>query len=121
MDVIDGLENIEAHDRELAERMMAGITQIPHINIIGPKDASKRCGIITFTLDGVHPHDIASLLSEEHIAIRAGHHCAQPLGQYLCQTATARASLYFYNTEEEVDTFLEKVAKLREWSGYKEA
>ncbi len=115
-----GLENIEAHDRELAERMMAGITQIPHINIVGPKDASKRCGIITFTLDGVHPHDIASLLSEEHIAIRAGHHCAQPLGQYLNQTATARASLYFYNTEEEVDIFLEKVAKLREWSGYKD-
>ena len=115
-----GLENIEAHDRELAQHMMAGITQIPHINIIGPKDASKRCGIITFTLDGVHPHDIASLLSEEHIAIRAGHHCAQPLGQYLNQTATARASLYFYNTEEEVDTFLKKVAKLREWSGYKD-
>ncbi|MCR4948846.1 MAG: SufS family cysteine desulfurase [Treponema sp.] len=115
-----GLENIEAHDRELAERMMAGISQIPHINIVGPKDASKRCGIITFTLDGVHPHDIASLLSEEHIAIRAGHHCAQPLGQYLNQTATARASLYFYNTEEEVDHFLEKVAKLREWSGYKD-
>lgn len=115
-----GLENIEAHDRELAQRMMAGITQIPHINIIGTKDASKRCGIITFTLDGVHPHDIASLLSEEHIAIRAGHHCAQPLGQYLGQTATARASLYFYNTEEEVDTFLEKVSHLREWSGYKD-
>ena len=115
-----GLENIEAHDCELAERMMKGITQIPHINIIGSHDATKRCGIITFTLDGVHPHDIASLLSEEHIAIRAGHHCAQPLGQYLGQTATARASLYFYNTEEEVDLFLEKVAKLREWSGYKD-
>lgn len=82
--------------------------------------AAKCCGIITFTLDGVHPHDIASFLSEEQIAIRAGHHCTQPLGQYLNQTATARASLYFYNTEEEVDFFLEKVAKLREWSGYKD-
>lgn len=81
---------------------------------------AKHCGIITFTLDGVHPHDIAFLLSEEQIAIRAGHHCAQPLGQYLNQTATARASLYFYNTEEEVDFILEKVAKLREWSGYKD-
>ena len=114
-----GLENIEAHDQELAERMIAGIKNIPHVNIIGPDDASKRCGIITFTLDGVHPHDIATLLSEEHIAIRAGHHCAQPLGQYLGQTATARASLYFYNTEEEVDVFLEKLSHLREWSGYK--
>ena len=115
-----GLDNIEKHDRELAERMLCGIKQIPHINIIGPKDASKRCGIVTFTVDGVHPHDVATLLSEEHIAIRAGHHCAQPLGQYLGQTATARASLYFYNTEEEVDRFLEKLAKLREWSGYKD-
>ena len=114
-----GLENIEAHDQELAERMIAGIKNIPHVNIIGPDDASKRCGIITFTLEGVHPHDIATLLSEEHIAIRAGHHCAQPLGQYFGQTATARASLYFYNTEEEVDVFLEKLSHLREWSGYK--
>jgi len=115
-----GLENIEAHDKELAERMLNGMKQIPHINIIGPKEAEKRCGIITFTIDGVHPHDIASLLSEEQIAIRAGHHCAQPLGQYLGQTATARASLYFYNTEHEVDVFLEKISHLREWSGYKD-
>ena len=115
-----GLENIEEHDRILATRMLEGIKNIPHINIIGPRDASKRCGIVTFTVDGVHPHDVATLLSEEHIAIRAGHHCAQPLGQYLGQTATARASLYFYNTEDEVDTFLQKLAKLREWSGYKD-
>ena len=115
-----GLENIQAHDNLLASRLLEGIKKIPHINIIGPKDASKRCGIVTFTIDGVHPHDIASLLSEEHIAIRAGHHCAQPLGQYLGQTATARASLYFYNTEEEVDRFIEKLSKLREWSGYKD-
>ena len=115
-----GLENIQAHDNLLASRLLEGIKKIPHINIIGPKDASKRCGIVTFTIDGVHPHDIASLLSEEHIAIRAGHHCAQPLGQYLGQTATARASLYFYNTEDEVDRFIQKLAKLREWSGYKD-
>ena len=115
-----GLNNIEEHDKILAQRMITGLKNIPHVNLIGSDDASKRCGIVTFTIDGVHPHDIASLLSEEHIAIRAGHHCAQPLGQYLGQTATARASLYFYNTEEEVDTFLEKAAKLREWSGYKD-
>ena len=115
-----GLENIEEHDRILATRMLEGIKNIPHINIIGPRDASKRCGIVTFTVDGVHPHDVATLLSEEHIAIRAGHHCAQPLGQYLGQTATARASLYFYNTEDEVDIFLQKLTKLRQWSGYKD-
>jgi cysteine desulfurase/selenocysteine lyase len=115
-----GLENIEKHDAELACRIIEGMKNIPHINIIGPKDGNKRCGIVTFTVDGVHPHDVATLLSEEHIAIRAGHHCAQPLGQYLGQTATARASLYFYNTEEEADCFLEKIAKLREWSGFKD-
>ena len=115
-----GLDNIEKHDAELACRIIEGMKNISHVNIIGPKDGNKRCGIVTFTIDGVHPHDIASLLSEEHIAIRAGHHCAQPLGQYLGQTATARSSLYFYNTEEEVDVFLEKLSHLREWSGYKD-
>ncbi|MCR4580197.1 MAG: cysteine desulfurase [Treponema sp.] len=115
-----GLDNIEEHDRLLAERMLVGMKKIPHVNIVGPEDASKRCGIVTFTIDGVHPHDTASLLSEEHIAIRAGHHCAQPLGQYLGIQSSARASLYFYNTEEEIDLFLEKIAKLREWSGYKD-
>ena len=115
-----GLENIEKHDAALACRIIEGMKNIPHINIIGPKDGNKRCGIVTFTVDGVHPHDVATLLSEEHIAIRAGHHCAQPLGKYLGQTATARASLYFYNTEEEVDCFLEKLSHLREWSGFKD-
>ncbi len=114
-----GLDNIEKHDALLACRIIEGMKNIPHINIVGPKDGNKRCGIVTFTVDGVHPHDVATLLSEEHIAIRAGHHCAQPLGQYLGQTATARASLYFYNTEEEADKFLEKLSHLREWSGYK--
>ena len=115
-----GLDNIEKHDSLLACRIIDGMKNIPHVNIIGPKDGNKRCGIITFTVDGVHPHDIATLLSEEHIAIRAGHHCAQPLGQYLGQTATARSSLYFYNTEDEADVFLEKLSLLRSWSGYKD-
>ncbi len=115
-----GLENIEKHDAELACRLIAGMKNIPHVHLIGSDDGNKRCGIVTFTVDGVHPHDIASLLSAEHIAIRAGHHCAQPLGQYLGQSATARASLYFYNTEEEADTFLDKLSYLREWAGYKD-
>lgn len=115
-----GLDTIQEHDAALACRIIEGMKNIPHVNIIGPKDGNLRCGIVTFTVDGVHPHDVATLLSEEHIAIRAGHHCAQPLGQYLGQTATARASLYFYNTEVEADAFLEKLSHLREWSGYKD-
>ena len=115
-----GFDFIEEHERNLTIRMMAGMKKIPHINFVGSDEPLKRHGIVTFTIDGVHPHDIATLLSDEHIAIRAGHHCAQPLGQYLGIQSSARASLYFYNTEEEVDYFLEKIAKLREWSGYKD-
>lgn len=115
-----GMENIAKHDNELAVRLVEGMKKIPHVQIIGNKDGNKRCGIVTFTVDGVHPHDAASLLSGEKIAIRAGHHCAQPLGSYLGVPATARASLYFYNTEEEVDKLLEKIALLRKWSGYKD-
>ena len=115
-----GLDTITEHDNELAVRLIEGMKKIPHVNIVGNKDGRKRCGIVTFTVDGVHPHDIATLLSEENIAIRAGHHCAQPLGAYLGVPATARASLYFYNTEEEIDALLKNVAKLREWSGFKD-
>ncbi|WP_296692831.1 aminotransferase class V-fold PLP-dependent enzyme [Treponema sp. UBA7567] len=115
-----GIENISRHDNLLAVKLIEGLKKIPHVSIVGNKDGNKRCGIVTFTVDGVHPHDIATLLSDEKIAIRAGHHCAQPLGAYLGVPATARASLYFYNTEEEIDFFLSKVAKLREWSGYKD-
>ena len=115
-----GLDNIAKHDLELTTRLMEGMRKIPHVNFVGPDDPTKRPGIVTFTIDGVHPHDIASLLSEDHIAIRAGHHCAQPLQQYLGINASARASLYLYNTEEEIDIFLEKVAQLRKLSGYKD-
>lgn len=115
-----GLENIESHCDNLAKMMMEGMKQIPHINIIGNDDPSKHSGIVTFTIDGVHPHDISSLLSDENIAIRAGHHCAQPLGKYLGVQSTARASMYMYNTEDEVAVFLEKIAQIRKWSGYKD-
>nr|WP_289844578.1 SufS family cysteine desulfurase [Treponema pectinovorum] len=115
-----GFEKIAEHDSKLACRLVEGLKKIPHVNIIGSQYGSKRCGIVTFTVEGVHPHDIATLLSDENIAIRAGHHCAQPLGEYLGVPSTARASLYFYNTEEEVDFFIQKVSMLRKWSGYKD-
>lgn len=115
-----GLDYIVEHDNALCCRLIEGMKKIPHINFVGSDDGNKRCGIVTFTIDGVHPHDIATLLSDEHIAIRAGHHCAQPLGQYLGVQSSARASLYFYNTEEEIDVFLEKLAQIRKWAGYKD-
>ena len=115
-----GFDTIEAHDLKLATMMMDGMKKIPHIHSVGSDKPEDRHGIVTFTIDGVHPHDIATLLSDEHIAIRAGHHCAQPLGQYLGVQSSARASLYFYNTEEEVEYFLDRLSHLREWSGYKD-
>ena len=115
-----GLENIEKTDKELTCMMVEGMKKIPHVNFVGSSSFENKNGIVTFTIDDVHPHDIASLLSDEKIAIRAGHHCAQPLGQYLGINASARASLYFYNTEEEVQTFLKCLSQIRSWSGYKD-
>lgn len=115
-----GFDEIKKQDELLTNMLMEGMKKIPHINFVGSSTPDSRNGIVTFTVDGVHPHDIASLLSDEKIAIRAGHHCAQPLQQYLNINASARASLYFYNTEEEVQAFLKSIAQIRKWSGYKD-
>ena len=113
-----GFEAIEAQEQKLTALLMDGMSKLPYIKIYGSKDPNKHCGIVTFTIDGVHPHDISSVLNDDHVCIRAGHHCAQPLMQFIGAGSTARASLYFYNTEEEVKIFLEKLAKVREVMGY---
>jgi cysteine desulfurase/selenocysteine lyase len=112
-----GLSTIEENDNHLAAVIMNDMKNIPHVHVIGNPDANRHCGIITFTIDDVHPHDIASILDTEHVCIRAGHHCAQPLMQTLGVGSTARASVYFYNTEEEAHLFCEKVSHVREWMG----
>ena len=113
-----GFDAIEEQEQKLTALLMEGMSKLPYIKIYGSKDPKKHCGIVTFTIDGVHPHDISSVLNDDHICIRAGHHCAQPLMQFIGAGSTARASLYFYNTEEEVKIFLEKLAKVREVMGY---
>lgn len=115
-----GLDNIESSDDALARTMIEGMKQIPYLHIIGSDDYRKHCGIVTFTIDGVHPHDIASILDTEKIAVRAGHHCAQPLMQKLGVGSTARASCYFYNTQSEVEIFIEKLKSVRRWMGFKD-
>ena len=97
---------------------MDGMSELSYIKVYGSKDPKKHCGIVTFTIDGVHPHDISSVLNEDHVCVRAGHHCAQPLMQFLKVGSTARASLYFYNTEEEVKRFLEVLKGVRKVMGY---
>jgi cysteine desulfurase/selenocysteine lyase len=115
-----GRENIEAREQYLGNIAFEALKSVPHLNLLGPREASLHNGIFTFTIDGVHPHDISSILDTEKIAIRAGHHCAQPLGQYLDLPATARASLYFYNSAQEVDRFCAALARVREWAGFKD-
>lgn len=115
-----GLDAIEENDNHLAKLLYEELSANSHVHIIGNKDPSRHSGIITFTIDDVHPHDIASMLDSENIAIRAGHHCAQPLMQKLGVGSTARASCYFYNTEDEVHAFVEKVSHIREWMGIRD-
>ena len=88
------------------------------VNLLGSPDASEHAGIVTFTIDGVHPHDVASILDSQHIAVRAGHHCAQPLMDFLKVNSTTRASFAFYNTEEEVKRFVDELSKIRRLMGY---
>ncbi|MBQ3796092.1 MAG: cysteine desulfurase [Butyrivibrio sp.] len=113
-----GFDAIREQEEKLTKRLLEGLSKLPYIKVYGSKDPSKHCGIVTFTMDGVHPHDMSSVLNDDHVCIRAGHHCAQPLMQFIGAGSTSRASVYFYNTEEEVDIFLEKLSKVREVMGY---
>ncbi|EGK8871871.1 cysteine desulfurase [Listeria monocytogenes] len=112
-----GLANIHAHEQALASYAIEEMSKIEGITIYGPKDASKRCGLVTFNLDGAHPHDIATILDEDGIAIRAGHHCAQPLMKWLDVSSTARASFYIYNTKEEIDALIDGLKLTKEYFG----
>ncbi|MBC2346817.1 cysteine desulfurase [Listeria welshimeri] len=112
-----GLANIHAHEQELASYAIEEMSKIDGITIYGPKDASKRCGLVTFNLEGAHPHDIATILDEDGIAIRAGHHCAQPLMKWLDVSSTARASFYIYNTKEEIDALIDGLKLTKEYFG----
>ncbi|MDT0001675.1 cysteine desulfurase [Listeria cossartiae subsp. cayugensis] len=112
-----GLENIHAYEQALASYAIEEMSKIEGITIYGPKDASKRCGLVTFNLEGAHPHDIATILDEDGVAIRAGHHCAQPLMKWLDVSSTARASFYIYNTKEEIDALIDGLKLTKEYFG----
>ena len=120
MDYLDkvGFNYIEETELRLTKRLFEGMKALPYIKIAGSENAEEHNGIITFTIDDVHPHDSASILNDAKICVRAGHHCAQPLMKFLGFNSTLRASLYFYNTEEEVDRFLDSLTKVRGWLGY---
>ncbi len=111
-----GMENIAAHEHEMIEYALERLEEIPGLKVFGPS-ADKKGGVASFTFDGVHPHDVAQILDEDGIAIRAGHHCAQPLHEKFGIPATSRASFYLYSTKDEVDKLVEGIYKVKKVFG----
>ena len=112
-----GMHEIRKHEIELTTYAFDRMSQIEGIRILGPPDPTARGGAVAFTLGNIHPHDIASLLDREGIAIRAGHHCAMPLHEKLCLTASARASFYVYTQPSDIDRLAEALDQIREIFG----
>lgn len=110
-----GMENIHHYEEELVAYVLPKLQKIEGLTIYGPQDPAKRTGVIAFNLDGLHPHDVATALDMEGVAVRAGHHCAQPLLKYLQVAATARASFYFYNTKQDADRLVDAILATKEF------
>lgn len=110
-----GMENTHHYEEELVAYVLPKLQQIEGLTIYGPQDPAKRTGVIAFNLDGLHPHDVATALDMEGVAVRAGHHCAQPLLKCLQVAATARASFYFYNTRQDADRLVDAILATKEF------
>jgi cysteine desulfurase/selenocysteine lyase len=106
-----GIENVTAHETDLLDYATRSLTALPGLNVIGT--AREKIGVLSFTLDGIHPHDIGTVLDQEGIAIRTGHHCAQPVMEFFGIPATARASLALYNTRGDIDALVEGIRKVQ--------
>lgn len=112
-----GFATLHSREAALTRRAMEKLSRLEHVHVLGSGLPEEHAGIVTFTVDGVHPHDISQILAADDVAIRAGHHCAQPLLQHLGCRSTARASFAFYNTEAEVDRLVASLATIRERMG----
>ncbi len=108
-----GMAQVAAHESELARHLLQGIAEIPGVRILGPVEPDRRIATVAFDVEGVHPHDVGQLLDDAGIAIRVGHHCAQPIHQALGVHSSARVSTHVYNTAEDIDVFLEQLARVR--------
>ena len=113
-----GWEAIRDHEHALMDQMLNGLNALSYVTVYGSTDSRDRFGVISFNVDGVHPHDTATILDSEGIAVRAGHHCAQPLMDYLGIGSCVRASIAIYNTEEDISVFLNSLEQVRRWMGY---
>lgn len=109
-----GMENIEKHEKELVSYALDKMNKLEYVKVYGPKEVEKRGGVISFEIEDVHPHDVASIFDTFGVCIRAGNHCAQPLMRYMGINATSRASIYLYNDKEDVDRLVEAIEKTYE-------
>ncbi len=112
-----GMEAIAAHEHEITEYALERLEEVPGVKLFGPTSAQDKGGVAAFTLEGVHPHDVAQILDRDGVAVRAGHHCAQPLHEKFGIPASTRASFYLYNTTEEVDKLIDGIYKVKEIFG----
>jgi cysteine desulfurase/selenocysteine lyase len=112
-----GMDRIRAHELELMEYAMHRMRDVRGVTLFGPEDLRQRSGVVSFTLEGVHPHDIATILDQNGVCVRAGHHCAQPLMRRMNVPATARASFYVYSTRDDVDALVKGVERVNEIFG----
>jgi cysteine desulfurase/selenocysteine lyase len=109
-----GMENIHAHEQAITGYALERLAEVPGVRVLGPKDPAQRGAVAAMLIDGAHPHDVAEIMNHYGIAVRAGHHCAQPLHQAYGVGASTRASFYLYNTLEEVDRLIEGLYRVRE-------
>lgn len=110
-----GMDNIHQSEQDLVNYVLPKLTAIEGLTVYGPQNPAEHTGVVAFNLDGIHPHDVATALDMEGVAVRAGHHCAQPLLQHLQVPATARASFYFYNTKEDADRLVAAILATKEF------
>ncbi len=115
-----GMDNIVQRELALSRYMDEKLRKVPYVKVLGDEDPDHHHGIFTFLLEGVHPHDVAAIMDMANVAVRAGHHCAEPLHRVLGVGSTTRASLQFYNTEEEIDRFIAALSEIRRQMGYGE-
>ena len=108
-----GMANVRDHERELTAHALEHVRDVPELRLFGPEDMQSRAGVISFALGDIHPHDVAAILNEENVAVRAGHHCCQPLMERLGAVATTRASFYVYNGHDDVDRLVSGLQRVR--------
>ena len=112
-----GMDRVAAHEHALTERLLAGVAGLPGVRVLGPTTAQDRVGAVSVVVDGVHPHDVGQVLDAEGVAVRVGHHCAQPVHRRYGAAASTRASVYLYSTTAEVDAFVAALAGVRGYFG----